>query len=550
MKLLRTLGERDDVFWAGIVLLALLVRGLGLASAPLGPREADLAYRAALLARGESVAAGPGGWLTGLLSGLFFLTGPQDFWARALPWLVGSLFPLLARAWEPWLGRSRARVLGLAWALDPALVAASRLAWGPILAIAGLGLAYTLAWQGRPRLAGLVGLTALGLGPGAALGWVFASALLLGWLRQGRPHAARRTPCSHACLGAVLAGVLLGITGWTRAPHALGAWLEGLLAYVRTYALVGAPVLLSLAVLGPIGVLLLAAERDRALPRALRVWLAAGLIAGAVWLVTPHRQGADLAWVSVALWPGVVAKLASFARPARAPWWLGPGLTALALGFVLFYAQWFAQLSFEGLTSRDRLLFSAVLLVSLLLWFFVFVYLASWLGSSVAFWGWRWFVLGVVIVWLGMGLRHARQTAWGTEWWQVPGSSPGVVALEQTMAQWGAWRFRRPDALPGAILADDPVLRWYHVSRFPEMRPRLGLMRDEAPPAVLAWQPVDLPQLYRGQAFTLSMYPRPSSVPSWSWLAYEQVDTQPLRVILFLREDLFWDARTDQAETR
>jgi len=540
MERWKAVWQRDLIFWPGVVLLALLARGVQLTDAPLGPREADIAYRAAQLARGVPVDIGPGGWLTGLLSGLFFLTGPQRLWARALPWLGGAMLPLLARGAQSWLGRTRARWLALAWALDPALVAASRVAWGPALAITLLLFAYGLAWHGWRTLALVLGLAALGMGPGAALGWPFALALVFGWWTAGRPSARADREA-----GLVLAAVLLLlISGWGLAPQALFAWASGVVHYVRTWHYVGAPIALALVLLLPLLLARTSFESRASRADMERGLLVAGMWALAVWLLTPHRQGADLAWVTVALWPWAIAA-APRVRPEHAGWWLGPAVAGFAVGFLLFYAQWLTPAM-----SASPLLRVALLGVSLLLWVFLFIYLTSWLGSDAARWVWTWVSAAWVLVLVGMGLRHAWRAAWGDEWWQVPGASVDLEALEQTMAQWGAWRFRRGDALPGAILARHPNLRWLHARAFPEMRERVALQPDEAPPAVLAWEPVQLPRAYRGQRFTLTEHP-PSQLALgdfWPWFAYGQTTTQGLDVILLLREDLFWDARPDVTE--
>jgi len=101
--------------------------------------------------------------LTGLL---FFLFGDSNAIARLWPALAGSLLVLLPWTFRGYLarypaGRIAGLVLAFGLALDPGLVAASRLAGGPMLA-AGFGLlALGFAYDRRSLPFGILGGLAL-----------------------------------------------------------------------------------------------------------------------------------------------------------------------------------------------------------------------------------------------------------------------------------------------------------------------------------------------------------------------------------------------------
>ena len=148
----------EHIFFITALLLAALVRFLNLGVAPLSDPEARLVLDAWQLAQG-AVGVGefhpapfPGYIL--ITSLLFNLLEPTNFLARFLPALAGMCLLLVPIWLRDMLGKPAAILLAFGLALDPGLVAASRLASGPMMALA-FGLLAAICWQqGRPRLSG------------------------------------------------------------------------------------------------------------------------------------------------------------------------------------------------------------------------------------------------------------------------------------------------------------------------------------------------------------------------------------------------------------
>jgi hypothetical protein len=162
--------------------LAVGLRFLHLGALPLSDFESDWALHALRVAQGLKPAIGPNPAYIHLTAILFYIFGATNFLARFWPALAG-IFLVLA----PWLlrdriGRIPALVLAFGLAVDPGLVAMSRLAGGPILAITCLVLTGLMWLDGRRSAAGFFAGLALLSGPsvwfgllGLALAWAFTT---------------------------------------------------------------------------------------------------------------------------------------------------------------------------------------------------------------------------------------------------------------------------------------------------------------------------------------------------------------------------------------
>lgn len=143
-----------------ILLIALLIRFARLDSTPFSSGEMDLSWQAFQVVRGEPIESGAHLAYLGLTSLTFFLTQANEFMARFWPALLGSLFVLVPLLWQEKLGRKVVLPLALLFAIDPLLIASSRIIGSPLLGLAGLvaGLSF-LAFK-KPSLSGI----ALGIG--------------------------------------------------------------------------------------------------------------------------------------------------------------------------------------------------------------------------------------------------------------------------------------------------------------------------------------------------------------------------------------------------
>ena len=230
--------------------LALTVRFLNLGAVPLSDVEANWALQALHASLGNSlgsqlVLASQPAYI--FLSGLSFsLLGSSNFLARFWPALVGSMLVLAPLFFRPLLGRRAALILAFGLALDPGMVAVSRLVGGPILAI-GFGIwALGLAYDQRPLLAGIFAGLALLSGPailqgllGLFLAWLvirlLAGADLIAPLVEPEDRVEDvpgwRNPLRVGISSMVVTTLIVG-TVFFRLPQGLGAWMGTLPDYL------------------------------------------------------------------------------------------------------------------------------------------------------------------------------------------------------------------------------------------------------------------------------------------------------------------------------
>lgn len=151
-------------FYGLAFLIALAFRLIGLGHLPLNDAEARVALEALRLADGLKQTLSPNaGYILFTIPVFFLYGGGTDALARLIPALVGS-----ALIFAPLLFRDRLRprsslILAFFIALDPGLIAISRQAASPILAVTFLVFALGFFNQKRFQLAGVfAALTLLG----------------------------------------------------------------------------------------------------------------------------------------------------------------------------------------------------------------------------------------------------------------------------------------------------------------------------------------------------------------------------------------------------
>src|SRR5262245_3158439 len=139
--------RREAWLYLFAFLLALTVRVVKLGASPLTDLEAKWALQALGVTQGTQPVLGSEPAYVLLTSILFFLYGNgTNFLARLIPALTGT-----ALVFVPLLFRSRLKprpslMLAFFLALDPGLVALSRQAGSPILALTFLLLGWGLLW--------------------------------------------------------------------------------------------------------------------------------------------------------------------------------------------------------------------------------------------------------------------------------------------------------------------------------------------------------------------------------------------------------------------
>jgi len=160
--------------------IAVGLRFLHLGALPLSDFEANWALQALQVTQGLKPALGPNPAYVHLTAILFYIFGATNFLARFWPALAGCILVLAPWFLRSRLGRIPALVLAFGLALDPGLVAMSRLAGGPILAVTCLVLTGLMWLDNHRAAAGFFAGLALLSGPsvwfgllGLALAWAF-----------------------------------------------------------------------------------------------------------------------------------------------------------------------------------------------------------------------------------------------------------------------------------------------------------------------------------------------------------------------------------------
>jgi hypothetical protein len=363
-----------------------------LGAAPLGDFEAGWALQALDLARGQPFNFGPQPLYVLFTSLAFALLSGSNGLARLLPALAGSslvLLPLFLRRWTN--GTTGLRQAGLIFAfgvaVDPGLVALSRLAGGLMPALAFSLLAVVLYANRRPILAGIFAGLALLAGPAVlhgalvlAAAWGLSRLLDKSLANAPNPDDTAETiPVEESepvfvfsanllrptlfSAGAVL---LLAGTLFLRAPQGLGALVGTLPAYLTGWAqpsgvpalrllaglLFYQPLVLVFAVIGLArGWMALAApqpitQRSALLAARLSLWAAVALAFGRS-ISPPGRRPGHCCAVGAG-GPGAGPPPAGWRRCPNAPGSRWPGAAVnRPCGAIL------DQLAWPGAPSRD-----------------------------------------------------------------------------------------------------------------------------------------------------------------------------------------------------
>ncbi|KAA3643130.1 MAG: hypothetical protein DWQ07_21675 [Chloroflexi bacterium] len=541
--------------------LALFLRLLNLGDIPLAESEALWALQAHEVAEGTASTIGPQPAYIILTSFLFSIFTSSEFLARLLPALAGTALVALPFLYRESVGRKAALVLAFGLAIGPGLVAVSRQAGGPMLAVALL-LASMVAWQrGAAVWLGVLGTMALLAGPQALTGLVilllvFVPAGLLGW----REKNVRPANMDWPRVGLTALGTLMLVgTYFLRFPQglsALGAVLPDYLVswfefpetptvYMGIALLVYQALPLAFGIVGAIY-----AFRENY--NQGRVLALASLVAFIVLLVYPFKQVTDLVWVVLPLWVLAAQGIARFLdfSGEQEDWLAAGGLTGL-----IFLLLSFAWLTLAGLGRTLTLA-----------------------PESAEFYG-RWVVTGVVVLVVitatvliayGWSLRTALHglawgsiitlltyslaALWGTtqlrdqlanELWHPSPVGGQADLMMQTLGDLSEWYQGQETSVEIAYLTESPSVRWA-LRYLPEARFAETLGVNELPPLIITegfTTGVEQTASYRGQSFAWRISPDwglTQLPPDFiSWLLFRDAPTQAEEIILWARADLF-----------
>jgi hypothetical protein len=565
-------------------LIALVLRLVALGMAPLTDSEANLALQALHIANGTRPLLGPQPAYILLTSVLFLIFESSNFLARFWPAIVGSAMVFAPSLFRAQLKPRPALILAFLFAIDPGLVALSRLAGGVVLAVAFTLFAWGMwnrryfIWAGIFAGLALLSGTSIWMGLlGLGLAGVFIRALesRTGSQNSDTPDSElTEDPISNIesptanyqirplALALVVTIILVGTLFFT-VPNGLSAWVSSLPAYLRGWVTETANspsrILFTLFVYEPLALFfaVLALIRgfrtgNRRIIR-LSIWLVVSLL-----LAVFYRQVGELAWVILPLQALAALEIARslVVFPSER---IEVGVVATALLILLTYIwfdiaaigldpfnQFVAAMPIIGSIQNPRyaILFGALGILVLCILFVAFGWSAriAWLGTT---WALLIFltVYSLGAAWGASGVRNPT----GVELWSTDSRPAQASLLLQSVNEVSELSVGEDQSQPVTVMGvDSPALEW--LLRDHGVKTVSALDPQGTPPLIITppMNNLDLPSAYRGQDFVwrqVVQYDTMKQAEWWRWLVNRQLPRTDELIILWARDDLFPDAR-------
>jgi hypothetical protein len=589
---------KNTKLWFGLAfMLGLVLRLARLGAIPLSDAEAAWALQSLNLVRGLPVEIGPQPGYVNLTALFFFILQSSNFAARLLPALAGSALVLAPLLFRERLGEKVTLALAFALALDPGLVALSRQAGSPILAVTTLILAWGAWRNGFLRLAGF--LAGLALLSGSSL-WFGALGLGLALLlaRAFAPEISFKFEKEHvrpAALFALGTYLVLG-SFFLLAPGGLSASLASIPAiFTALQELTDVTALRMLSALvfyQPLALILALVQLGRlrsqrnAMVIFLGFWLFAAILLA---LAYPARQISHLAWALIPLW--VLATLEvvrwvqpikpviemraeripeslhlnedAFVSPADQPTsfnihpvkvsdgiWETLGMAALTLILISFAWLNFIGISLHTFDQPTLQLRWLVTIGALILLALSAILVAFGWSTRVAAYGTLWGSLTALSLYsLAMTSFSANlHPAPSVEMWpDGPQAIPAPILLNQ-IDDLSEFSHGSAQALKITLIGiESPALNW--LLRDWQLSEAQALSIASSPDLLITNQSFTGPELetaYRGADFLLRLYPGWNQATSAEWLRWIVLHELPQGqepVLLWARSDLFPDSQ-------
>jgi hypothetical protein len=557
----------EEILYIIAFAVALGVRLLRLGTAPLSDFEATWALQALDVARGtlSTIGPNPGYIVSGGL--IFFIFESNEFFARLLPALAGA-----GLVWAPYLfrrmlGRNAGVIMAFGLALDPGLVALSRIAGGPILAIGCSLLAIGFWYKKRPVISGIFGALALLGGTTFLLGFlgllfslVFAKTLeKFGILDSPEDELIfdRSRSLFVSWLFAFLGTILVFGTLFLLYPQGIGALVESLPIFLyglfTPSAVPASRLIAALIFYQPLALIFGSIAMVRGwryrqdLARWLSIWFIIALILP---LIYQGRQVWDIAWALIPLWALASIELSRCLRVksvSKEDRW--PMLGEAVLIFILTVIVWLNFASAANVVGNDQVarLRWVVILGAIVLGVITTILVALGWSTKAAN---RGLVLGIFI---SLGL-YVIASMWSAsqvhangenELWSPPPYTRRMDALVNTMADLSEWDTGFRNTLEIVTVSEAPSLRWalrnwedikYSTDTFGDLPPVILKSGEQSAPSQTV--------AYRGQGFGLWAYPAwNDALPlDWpKWIVFREAPHYSDELILWARGDLFPD---------
>lgn len=536
----RTIFSSELFIYSLILLLALLLRFADLGAAPLTQLEAQAALPAHSLANGETSELGDQPAYVLLSSPVFSLFGSSEFVARLLPAIFGLALVTMPYFWRDLLGQKVALVFSLALALDPGMVAVSRLASGHMIAVSA-GLMALTAWRYfRPIWAGIFTSIALIASPVIFFAVIPAILVWVSLLPQQRSTSDQWRPF----LMAIAITLVLGGTWLLRTPGGFEGLRSTAMAFFGGFTRPGVPVTeIGLALLGyalPALVFGLVGavnswRRNQSIGKVLSLF---ALFSVLLVLVYPGRQVADLLWVVVALWALAAMQVADYVSLPRKDLSVALGEAGLILLLGIFFGIALSKL------AANYTDFVFVAIATFVLAIIATVLIAFGWSRAGAEHGFMWaLLLFTALFMLSASSRFLRvETTDANDLWS-PGPAAGSSrVLAESLHDLSVLDRGQVNELAVNLRTDSPAVAW-------ELRNLLPAESgaEEVPPLIITAVDAQGEEFaaYRGQSIAARIQRAWLGWPPnfFAWLFYRQAPTQTEQVILWARVDVFPDAQ-------
>ena len=556
-------SRTEQYFILAAFILAVLLRFFQLGVRPLSDAEARLALQAWDIARGGHpvLDAHPGYILLTAIN--FFLFGSGNFLARFWPALAGASLVFLPVAFSKQLGRMGTILLVFALAVDPGLIAISRIADDRMMALGFLALFFSFLHIRSYKLAGVMAGVALLSGPSIWLG-LLGILITLGLIKISNKNwsfkelgisdysADSTNIMLYWGLGTFfILGTLLFVI-----PNGLSAWAGSLIQYFQGFFLPVASLgwhpwitLLVyealLLVLGIIGLVVSFVRKDHsAIYLAILSFVILFLAS-----IDPSHQIGDLVWFILPFWVMAIIGLARildglyvFIRSSVQTW----VVAVVSLIFLVFI-----ELNLKALPNvlgfNNDLFQSRLLLIIGALVLLVLVVL---LASSV--WDERIAQAGVLLgvgaalllITISAGIAGAGiKMEEYNETWSISPQFTDADMLLETIQNISQWQVGQPEILTVTVSSDVdyPSLLW--TLRNFQLQKVSSIPKDTLPELIVHAQGDVLPNpdQYRERAFEIGRYPVFSALGWDGWFRWSMTRSVPYNsdhLVLAVRTDI------------
>jgi hypothetical protein len=552
--------KHEGWLYALAFLFAIILRFAQLGAMPLTDTEAAPALQALHIAQGLKPALDPHPLYILSTALLFFIYGGgTDFLARLIPALMGSVLVFAPLLFADRIKPRSSLILAFFIALDPGLVAISRQAASPILAVVFLLFAWGFYNQNKISLAGFFAAFAMLSGPSIWAG-ILSLVITFGILRflnsRRPPGEEQSTPSTLQLNREILlpffATLLTAGTLFFIAPNGLSAALASIPAFINGWltssSIPASRLFFSLFIYQPLGILLVIFAIIRGWRTGgsrviqLSIWF---LVACILALLNPSRQVSDLAWVLIPF-----LAMAALELIRNVDIFVEERNEVAGVIFLTAFIWTFAWLDFSGLNtlpveSREYIMRFWLLIGSLFLLVMSLLLVAAGWSIRVARMGGIW---GLALAFGALGLGGAvgaaglRGQIFPELWWL---SEQPVHArlLESTVSDVSEWGLGNDHAAAVTIVGiSSPALEW-------TLRERQVFVVESldasSTPDIVITPLQDNPILsssYRGQDFAWRQTPMWNiAIPqNWvRWVTLREMAQDGETIILWVRDDLF-----------